>query len=275
MPPVIKIENVSFKYEGSERPALLGINLQINRGDFLLITGLSGSGKSTLLRLLNGLIPHFYRGEMKGRVLVDGIDTKEASVAQLARKVGLVFQNPDNQIVTLRADREIAFGLENLGLSREEMKERIDWVLEKLGIEHLRKKSTYELSGGEKQLVAIASVLAMKPFVIVLDEPTSELDPFSSARISKVLGNLNREGITIVVAEHRLDLFSHRANRMIVISNGQIVREGNPRDLLYMKDISVYGVRPPTVVKLAKSYAVNGKPLTVGELLISMRRNIR
>ena len=275
MPPVIEIENVSFKYEDSERPALLDINLKINRGDFLLITGSSGSGKSTLLRLLNGLIPHFYRGEMKGRVLVDGIDTKEASVAQLARKVGLVFQNPDNQIVTLRVDREIAFGLENLELSRGEMGRRIDWVLKKLGIERLRKKSTYELSGGEKQLVAIASVLAMKPFVIVLDEPTSELDPFSSARIVKILGNLNKEGITIVIAEHRLDLFSYKANRMVVISSGQIMREGSPRDLLYMRDIYSYGVRPPTVVKLARNYKASNKPLTIGELLAFLRRDIK
>ncbi len=276
MAPMLKIEDVTFRYEGSKRPALSEVSLEIDRGEFLLLAGLSGSGKSTLLRLLNGLIPHFYRGEMKGRVLVDGVDTREASVAQLSRKVGLVFQNPDNQIVTLRVDREIAFGLENMGLPREEIISRIDEVLKKLGIEHLRKRSTAELSGGEKQLVAIASVLAMRPDVIVLDEPTSELDPFSSARIAKVLGNLNREGVTVIVAEHRLDLFAPKASRMIVISNGRIVREEHPRELLYKGDISLHGVRPPSVVKLARKYGVVGaQPLAVGELIVALRRGVR
>ncbi len=275
MAPMLEIEDVTFRYEGSKRPALSEVSLEIDRGEFLLIAGLSGSGKSTLLRLLNGLIPHFYRGEMKGRVLVDGIDTREASVAQLSRKVGLVFQNPDNQIVTLRVDREIAFGLENLGLPREEIIRRIDEVLKKLGIEHLRRRSTAELSGGEKQLVAIASVLAMKPDVIVLDEPTSELDPFSSARIAKVLGNLNREGVTVIVAEHRLDLFAPKASRMIVISGGRIVREGHPRELLYKGDISLHGVRPPSVVKLARRYGVaEAQPLSVGELIVALRGGV-
>ncbi len=276
MAPMLKIESVTFRYEGSKKPALTEISLDVGRGEFLLVAGLSGSGKSTLLRLLNGLIPHFYRGEMRGRVLVDGVDTREVSVAQLARKVGLVFQNPDNQIVTLRVDREIAFGLENLGLPREEIVRRIDEVLRKLGIEHLRKRSTAELSGGEKQLVAIASVLAMRPEVLVLDEPTSELDPFSSARIAKVLGNLNREGITVVVAEHRLDLFAPRAGRMVVISGGRIVREGHPRELLYRGDISLHGVRPPSVVKLARKYGVEAaRPLAVGELVVALRKGVR
>ncbi|HDI73582.1 MAG TPA: ABC transporter ATP-binding protein [Candidatus Korarchaeota archaeon] len=272
---MLKIENVTFRYEGSSQPALSDVSLKVDEGEFLLVAGLSGSGKSTLLRLLNGLIPHFYKGEMKGRVLVDGVDTREASVAQLAKKVGLVFQNPDNQIVTLRVDREIAFGLENLGLPREEIIKRVNDVLRKLGIEHLRKRSTHELSGGEKQLVAIASVLAMEPSVIALDEPTSELDPFSSARIAKVLGNLNREGISVIVAEHRLDLFTPKASRMVVMSNGRIVKEGDPRELLYRGDISVYGVRPPSVVKLARRYGVQDRrPLMVGELVAAVRKGV-
>jgi len=269
---MLKIENVTFRYEANKKPSLSEINLEVRRGDFLLVTGLSGSGKSTLLRLLNGLIPHFYRGEMKGRVLVDGVDTREASVAELSRKVGLVFQNPDNQIVTLRVDREIAFGLENLGLPREEIVARINEVLGRLGVKHLRKRSTAELSGGEKQLVAIASVLAVKPDVIVLDEPTSELDPFSSARIAKVVGDLNREGITVIIAEHKLDLFALKANRMVIMSGGKVVKEGNPRELMYREEIAVYGIRPPSVVKLAKKYGVDKEmPLSVGELVVALR----
>ncbi len=269
---MIEIEGVTFTYEGSSKPALSDVNLRIEEGDFLLVTGLSGSGKSTLLRLLNGLIPHFYRGKMEGRVLVDGIDTREASVASLSKKVGLVFQNPDNQIVTLRVDREIAFGLENLGFPREEIVRRIEEVLKKLRIEHLRYRPTNELSGGEKQLVAIASVLAMRPKIIALDEPTSELDPFSSARIAYILDILNREGITVVVAEHKLDLFSPFANKMIVMANGHIVEQGSPRELLYKKELMIHGVRPPSVVKLSYEYGVSeNKPLTLGELLVALR----
>ncbi|MEM2729572.1 MAG: ABC transporter ATP-binding protein, partial [Candidatus Korarchaeum sp.] len=126
---VVRFDEVSFRYEGSESYAIRDVNLEIRKGDFVLIAGMSGSGKSTLLRMMNGLIPHFYRGEMRGRVLVDGVDTREASVAQLARKVGIVFQNPDNQIVTLRVDREVAFGLENLGVAREEIVERVNYAL--------------------------------------------------------------------------------------------------------------------------------------------------
>ncbi|MEM0041895.1 MAG: ABC transporter ATP-binding protein [Candidatus Korarchaeum sp.] len=268
---VVRFDEVSFRYEGSESYAIRDVNLEIRKGDFVLIAGMSGSGKSTLLRMMNGLIPHFYRGEMRGRVLVDGVDTREASVAQLARKVGIVFQNPDNQIVTLRVDREVAFGLENLGVAREEIVERVNYALSKLRIEHLKNRSTYELSGGEKQLVAIASLIAMKPELIVLDEPTSELDPYSAARIVRVLRELNREGVTIVVAEHRLDLFAPASNRFLVIHNGRVVLESQPRDALYGSDLYQFGVRSPSVVRLAKSWgACAGKPLTVGELLRTM-----
>ena len=268
---MIKFEGASFKYEGSDSYAIRDVNLEIRRGDFLLIAGMSGSGKSTLLRMMNGLIPHFYRGEMVGRVLVDGMDTREVSVAQLARKVGLVFQNPDNQIVTLRVDREVAFGLENLGMSREEMIDRINYALSKLKIEHLRERSTYELSGGEKQLVAIASIIAMKPKVLVLDEPTSELDPFSAARIVRILKELNREGITIIIAEHRLDLFAPSSNRLLVVHEGRIKFDGDPREILY-DDPHSLGVKSPGVVKFAKEHGVKERPLTVGELLKAMMR---
>ena len=269
---LIEIEGVTFTYEGSSKPALSDVHLRIERNKLYGVIGPNGSGKSTLLRLLNGLIPHFYRGKMEGRVLVDGIDTREASVASLSKKVGLVFQNPDNQIVTLRVDREIAFGLENLGFPREEIVRRIEEVLKKLRIEHLRYRPTNELSGGEKQLVAIASVLAMRPKIIALDEPTSELDPFSSARIASILDILNREGITVVVAEHKLDLFSPFANKMIVMAGGHIVEQGSPRELLYKKELMTHGVRPPSVVKLSYEYGVSeNKPLTLGELLVALR----
>ncbi len=267
---LVKIERVSFTYEGNSKPSLLDVSLEVDRGDFVLVVGKSGSGKSTLLRLLNGLIPHFYQGEMKGRVLVDGMDTKEVTVAQLARKVGLVFQNPDNQIVNLKVDRELAFGLENLGLSRDEIVSRIEEVSKLLGIEDLLHKFTFELSGGQKQLVAIASMMAMKPQVLALDEPTSELDPVNSARIAGILKKLNLMGTTIVVAEHRLDLFAGLSNKLIVMDGGRIVKSGDPRSLLY-EGLSEFGVRTPRVVEIAINLGLKG-PLTVGELVSVARR---
>ena len=273
MPPAIEIENVSFKYEFAEAPAISEVDLSIGRGEFLLIAGLSGSGKSTLLRLLNGLIPHFYRGEMTGRVLVDGVDTREASVAELSRRVGLVFQNPDNQIVTLKVEREIAFGMENLGVLREEMRRRVREIADLLGIEHLLGRWTYELSGGEKQLVAIASVLAMRPDIIALDEPTSELDPFSAARIARALLRLKGLGYTIVVVEHRLELFAPLADRMAVMFGGKIVALGETREILYDPEIERYGVKRPSIVSSAMELGLsNVKPLTVGEALAWLRR---
>ncbi len=267
---LVKIKDVSFTYEGNQRPSLIDVSLEVKRGDFVLVVGKSGSGKSTLLRLLNGLIPHFYQGEMKGKVLVDGIDTREATVAQLARKVGLVFQNPDNQIVNLKVDRELAFGLENIGLGREEIVERIREVSSLLGISNLLDKFTFELSGGQKQLVAIASAIAMKPLILALDEPTSELDPLNSAKIAGILKKLNKLGITIIVAEHRLDLFAGLSNKVVVMDEGKIVMEGNPRDVLY-SSVKDFGVRPPKVVELARSFNLSG-PLTVGELVVALRR---
>ncbi len=266
---LVKIEGVSFTYEGNRKPSLLDVTLEVNEGDFVLIVGRSGSGKSTLLRLLNGLIPHFYQGEMKGRVLVDGVDTRKATVAQLARKVGLVFQNPDNQIVNLKVDRELAFGLENLGIEREEIVKRIREVSELLGIRELLSKFTFELSGGQKQLVAIASTMVMKPKVLALDEPTSELDPVNSARIAGILKKLNSKGVTVIIAEHRLDLFAGLSNKVVVMEEGRLVKVGDPGDLLY-EDLTSFGVRTPKVVEIAKKLGIKG-PLTVGELISTVR----
>ncbi|MEJ2048011.1 MAG: ABC transporter ATP-binding protein [Dehalococcoidia bacterium] len=173
---LISIEDLTFTYSGSDHPALKNISLKIGEGEFVLVTGPSGGGKSSLGRCLNGLIPHFYGGKIYGRVLVSGLDTRNHSTKELAGKVGFVFQDPENQLVSLDVEREIAFGLENLAFPRDLIAKRVEESLDALGIASLRYRQLSELSGGEKQKVGIASVLALHPTILILDEPTSELD---------------------------------------------------------------------------------------------------
>jgi len=177
---LIKIENFTFYYGDAKRPALNGVNLEVEDGEFVLVTGPSGGGKSSLCRCLNGLIPHFYGGKVNGRIEVAGLDTLKHSTKELATKVGMIFQDPENQLVTMDVEREIAFGLENLAFSQDLIARRLEESLDTLDISGLRHRQVHELSGGEKQKVAIASVLALHPEILVLDEPTSELDPKSA-----------------------------------------------------------------------------------------------
>ncbi|KFI34449.1 hypothetical protein HY00_01925, partial [Peptococcaceae bacterium SCADC1_2_3] len=207
---MIKIQNLTFSYAGSLEPVLKEINLTITDGEFVLLSGSSGSGKSSLVRCLNGLIPHFYGGRISGTVEVEGLVTINYSTAKLAIRVGLVFQDPENQLVTTDVEREIAFGLENLGLPRTEISKRLEEALDTVGIASLRYRSLHELSGGEKQKVAIASVLALKPQILVLDEPTSELDPQGAEDVLGIISRLNDElGLTVILVEHRLDRVIH------------------------------------------------------------------
>ncbi len=261
---MIELRDVWFRYEGSEDYALRGISLEIRDDDFVLLVGPSGAGKSTLLRTLNGLIPHFYSGEMKGVVLVDGVDTREVPVSALAKKVGLVFQNPENQLVTLSVEREIAFGLENMGVSRESIREIVWRTAKELEIEELLKKPIPQLSGGQKQVVAIASVLAMGASHLALDEPTSELDPASALTVAEVLRRINESGRTVIVSEQRLDLFAPLANRAIVIAKGRIIADGDPREVLASEKVLEAGVLPPRVIQIyleaSKAGLARGKP---------------
>src|SRR5437867_326586 len=174
---VIAARGLGFKYAGSALPTLENIDFSIGRGEFILLTGPSGCGKTTLCRCLNGLIPNFYQGEVTGDLLVDGLSVTSQLTSELSRKVGYVFQNPENQLFALTVEKDIAFGPENLGLSREEIRQRVDEAMNVTGTLPLRDLAPYELSGGQQQRVALAGVLAMKPSVIVLDEPTSFLDP--------------------------------------------------------------------------------------------------
>ena len=181
----ISARNLSFKYAGAEKPSMENVSVSIEKGEFVILTGPSGCGKTTLCRCLNGLIPNFYSGDLTGNLEVDGVDVTGKTTAELASHVGFVFQNPENQLFSLSVERDVGFGLENMGVPREEAIERVQWAMRATGILDLRSKAPYELSGGQQQRAAIAGILAMRPKILVLDEPTSFLDPKSAGRDSR------------------------------------------------------------------------------------------
>ena len=271
MDVAVEVEDLWFTYPGSTEPTLRGINLRIERGSFTIIAGPSGCGKTTLCRCFNGLIPHFYGGTLRGRVLVNGIDVASRSTHELAREVGMVFQEPEDQLICLSVEREIAFGPENLGLPTEEVKSRVEEALKALRIEHLRDKAPFELSGGEQQKVAIAAALALKPSVLVLDEPTSNLDPVSALELTKALIELNEEGLTVILVEHRLDLVARYADQVVLMDRGAVVVQGDPREALSSEEALRLGVAVPKPIRLFKQLLVHGvklarPPLTSEEL---------
>jgi energy-coupling factor transporter ATP-binding protein EcfA2 len=248
---VIKVSNLTYTYLGSEKPTLKEINLVIDKGEFVILTGPSGCGKTTFCRCFNGLIPHFYGGDLKGDVVVSGLAVRDHPTSELSQYVGFVFQNPENQLFALSVEKDVAFGLENLGLERDEIRRRVEWALDMTEITHLRESAPYELSGGQQQRVAIASVLAMQPEVIVLDEPTSFLDPLSAKKIFEVVSRLNTElKITIILVEHRLDLAVMYANRVIVMDGGRIILSGHPREVFNSEKAYLTGVGIPKTIRL-------------------------
>jgi energy-coupling factor transporter ATP-binding protein EcfA2 len=243
---MIELSDVSFSYPDGTK-ALSEINLVIDEGEFVVICGPTGCGKSTLLMTVNGLIPHTVSGEYQGEARVAGRVVRDVSVAGLAAHVGTVFQNPEAQIFSLTCEDEIAFGLENLSLSPREIDKRINHVLQILSLDSLRRRRTAELSGGEKQKLVIAATLAMGPRVLVLDEPLSDLDPEGKITVLNTIARLNREGMTIMMAEHNLDLALEDATRMLVMEKGRVVFDGDPRGILARcrRELASMGIRLP------------------------------
>ncbi len=275
---MIELRDFTFTYNGATKPALQDVSLAIEGGEFVLVTGPSGGGKSTLCRCFNGLVPHFYGGTVSGRAEVQGRDVLKTPPKELARKVGMVFQDPENQLVTTDVEREIAFGLENLGFPVNLIARRIEEALDTVNIAGLRLRKHHELSGGEKQKVAIASVLALHPEILVLDEPTSELDPQSAEEVLRLLERLNDElGITVILVEHRLDRVVHLVDRMLVMNEGRIRTDGRPREIM-MKDGLGLGI--PPVIRLMQRLRRNGMefdelPLTVKEARLKLQKVMR
>ncbi|MVQ45575.1 ATP-binding cassette domain-containing protein [Roseburia intestinalis] len=222
---MIQISNVSFQYENSEKGALHDVSLTVEPGECILLCGESGCGKTTITRLLNGLIPHFYEGTLNGMVEVCGLKIQEEELYTIAEKVGSVFQNPRSQFFCLDTTSEVAFGCENMGLSEDEIKQRIAKVTRELKMENLMGRNIFKLSGGEKQRVACASVSAMQPEIFVLDEPTSNMDLDAIEELKKTLLFWKKQGKTIVIAEHRLYWLKYICDRVIYMEEGHIVSD--------------------------------------------------
>ena len=279
--PLIETKNLTYTYPGGTNPSIKDVSIKVEKGEFVLITGPSGCGKTTLCRCFNGLVPHFYQGELKGEITVAGMDTTKHPTYEMAKSVGLVFQNPENQLFALSVEKDVAFGLENLGVLREPMRNRVDWALNLTGISDLRERSPHEVSGGQQQRVAIAAVLAMQPEIIVLDEPTSFLDPLSAEKIFEVIHELNRNlGITVVLVEHRLDLTAKYANHIIIMDGGEVRYDGNPRDILSSEEVRLIGVGIPKATLLYRMLQKDGIalgnviPLSSDELATLVREAV-
>ena len=259
MADILEISGLGFRYPDSPKKAVSDFDLSVPEEEIVVLAGPSGCGKSTLLRAVNGLIPDMYTGEYSGHVRVGGIDVKESTMRDLAQKVGFLFQNPENQIFMFTVERDIAFGLENLGVPRAEMRERVDEAMRLLEIGDLALRAPHELSDGQKQRVALAGVLAMRPRLVILDEPTSLLDPKTAAELVELVGRLRKElGTTFVVVEHKLDLLVKVADRIVVMNEGRKALEGTPEEVLFGDEAEAYGVTIPSITKLQKMLAADG-----------------
>jgi len=256
---IIETKNLTYTYPGATKPSIRDVSLTIEKGQFVILTGPSGCGKTSLCRCFNGLIPHFYAGQLEGELNVAGLNVAERPIYEMAQRVGLVFQNPENQLFALSVEKDVAFGLENLGVPRDEMRKRVDWALQTTGIEELRERAPHELSGGQQQRVAIACVLAMQPDIMVFDEPTSFLDPLGAQKIFEVINELNKKlGVTVILVEHRLDLASKYADHVVIMDNGKIVLNGKPREIFNSEAARLIGVGIPKATRLWQLLQENG-----------------
>ncbi|UCH31589.1 MAG: ATP-binding cassette domain-containing protein [Candidatus Bathyarchaeota archaeon] len=247
----IEANDLTYTYPNATKHAIQNVSLKIKKGEFVILTGPSGCGKTTLCRCFNGLIPHFYQGKLEGEIQIVGLNVVDKPIHELAIHVGLVFQNPENQLFALSVEKDVAFGLENLGVPRDEMLKQVNWALETAGISDLRERTPHELSGGQQQRVAIASIIAMRPEIMVLDEPTSFLDPVGAQKIFTVIRELNETlGITVILVEHRLDLAARYTNHVIVMDKGQVVLDGAPRAVLSSEKARLLGVGIPKATRL-------------------------
>ena len=233
----LKLENVNYKYPLEEKNTLKNINIEIKKGEFWAVIGKNGSGKTTLCNILRRFVPDFYKGELTGKITLEGKELKDYSQKEIVQKIGFVFQNPFTQISGVKNTvfEEIAYGLENLGIEREIIISEVEKILKLLEIERLRDKNPYNLSGGQKQRVALASIIAMNPDILVIDEPTSQLDPKGTEDIFKIINLMANEGKTIILVEHKLELIAEYAQNILVLDEGEIILSGKAEEVLNNK----------------------------------------
>lgn len=240
---LVELQNVTYKYPLTDTPALQAIDLQVAEGEFVAVIGPNGAGKSTLCYTISGFIPHFFKGDLSGSVEVAGVETQQSSLSQWVLNAGLAFQNPFNQISGAKYTvyEEIAFGLENTGVPRQQIRQRVDQIIAQTGIADLAERSPYSLSGGQQQRVALASILVMQPKVLVLDEPTSQLDPLGSREVFQVIKEMSQQGLTVVMVEHKVEWIAQFADRVIALDEGKLVLQGKPGEVLTSELLSELG----------------------------------
>jgi len=277
---IIELKNVSYKYPLTDSPALKNINLQVNEGEFVALIGPNGAGKSTLCYTIAGFVPHFFKGEISGTVEVAGSESSKSNLHEWVLNVGLAFQNPFNQISGAKYTvfEELAFGLENIGVPRDEMIQRVNDAMKLTGISDLADRSPYSLSGGQQQRVALTSILVMQPKVLVLDEPTSQMDPIGTREVFGVIRAMAERGMTVLMAEHKVEWIANFADRVVALHDGEILLEGTPQDVL-TSDLLVekaFGIsRYTSVARKAKELGLwkgNRLPVTLEEAMDGFAR---
>ena len=254
----IKVENLKYRYPNTTKLALDGLDFEIEKGSFIGIIGENGAGKSTLCQAFNGLVPGFFKGAYGGKVLIGDTEVAKTTVSKLCQKVGLVFQNPFNQLSGAKETvfEEIAFGLQNFGVPKEEMISRVNEVMELLDIADYRERNPFDLSGGQMQRVALAGILAMKPEVIVLDEPTSQLDPAGSEEVFAAVDKLAKSGITIIMVEQKLEKLAEYCDRILLLHQGKQIAFDSPEQIFSREDLQNYGVNPPAYTRICQAFGV-------------------
>lgn len=268
---VITVENLRYRYPHTKELALDGLDFSVEKGEFIGIIGENGAGKSTLSQAIMGLVPQFYKGAYGGMVTVDGIEAGKTPVAQLCGHVGLVFQNPFNQLSGAKDNvyEEVAFGMQNLGVPAEEMKKRVEEALKLLDIWQYRDRNPFDLSGGQMQRVAIASVLVMRPDVMILDEPTSQLDPEGSDEVFRAVETLTGSGITILMIEQKIEKLAAYCDRILLLHKGKQIAFDTPQKVFSMPDLNDYGIQAPAFTRICKAEQVTladgTYPVTVKE----------
>ena len=276
----IDIKNFSYKYPLEDKNVLENLNLKIETGEFWAIVAKNGSGKTTFCNALRRFVPDFYKGEVTGKIVIDGKNLKDFNPKELVTKVGFVFQNPFTQISGVKDTvfEEIAYGLENLAVEKEKIIKRVNETLKLLEIEHLKDKNPQEMSGGQKQRVALASIIVMDPEILVIDEPTSQLDPKGTQDIFKIINIMAKKGKTIILVEHKLELIAEYAEKIVVLDEGKIILSGDKKEILNNRLLEEKGIGMPQYSKLAYELIKVGKakfeeiPITKGKTVELLKK---
>lgn len=260
MSAILKVRDFSFRYRDTKRRAVKHLDFSVREGEFFCVIGANGAGKSTLCNALVGLIPHYFVGKMSGGIEVDGHDVADSSIAELSGVIGLVFQNPFNQLSYTAGTvaEELAYGLGNHGVPRDEMIHRVEEVARVMHIEHILDRNPLELSGGQVQRVAFGSTFIMRPRILVLDECTTQLDPLGSEEIFDIVKRLNAEGVTVIMVDHDMERVARCADTVMVLDRGQIATIGSPDQVFSDPKIADYGVEPPDYVAMCRSLEEQG-----------------